>query len=189
MRLRLGNKHHLKKSADRKAQIICRFSRVVFIPRAQSHAQSLFLFPIVFGINYVISPCQVSVRESVRNWKRVLCLLSRKTTRRSKRRSGQPTSIWKEMERKHLPKRYFRSFPSVFLPDISLSSPIFLQLFVSNRDYLYCFPRVFSPNTQLAHVYVLSQILESSPIVSHTKAYDASNHQMFHPNCVRLLPW
>ena len=30
---------------------ICRFSRMVFIPRAQPHAQSLFLFPIVFGIN------------------------------------------------------------------------------------------------------------------------------------------
>ena len=29
---------------------ICRFSQVVFIPRAQPHAQSLFLFPIVFGI-------------------------------------------------------------------------------------------------------------------------------------------
>ena len=29
---------------------ICRFSRVVFIPRAQPHTQSLFLFPIVFGI-------------------------------------------------------------------------------------------------------------------------------------------
>ena len=56
------DKHHLRKSADRKAQIrkaffpltglicsfsICRFSEVVFIPRAQPHAQSLFLFPIV----------------------------------------------------------------------------------------------------------------------------------------------
>ena len=30
----------------------CRFSQVVFIPRAQPHAQSLFLFPIVFGINH-----------------------------------------------------------------------------------------------------------------------------------------
>ena len=29
---------------------ICRFSQVVSIPRAQPHAQSLFLFPIVFGI-------------------------------------------------------------------------------------------------------------------------------------------
>ena len=67
MRLRLGNKHHLKKSAVRKAKIssernerlpdlcfsICRFSQVVFIPRAQPHAQSLFLFPIVFGINLI----------------------------------------------------------------------------------------------------------------------------------------
>ena len=32
---------------------ICRFSEVVFIPRAQPHAQSLFQFPIVFGINLV----------------------------------------------------------------------------------------------------------------------------------------
>ena len=69
MRLRLGNKHHLRKPADRKAQIssvsgtnaflilcfsICRFSQVVFIPQAQPHAQSLFfLFPIVFGINLI----------------------------------------------------------------------------------------------------------------------------------------
>ena len=28
-------------------------SRVVFIPRAQPHAQSFFLFPIVFGINLI----------------------------------------------------------------------------------------------------------------------------------------
>ena len=57
VRLRLGNKHHLRKSADRKAQIssvsgtnaflilcfsICRFSQVVFIPQAQPHAQTLF---------------------------------------------------------------------------------------------------------------------------------------------------
>ena len=32
---------------------ICRFSQVVFIPRAQPHAQFLFLFPIVFGINLI----------------------------------------------------------------------------------------------------------------------------------------
>ena len=67
MRLCSGDKHHPKKSADRKAHIrkvlvslsrtdlcfsICRFSRVVFIPRAQPHAESLFLFPKVFGINF-----------------------------------------------------------------------------------------------------------------------------------------
>ena len=66
MRLRSEYKHHLRKSADRKAQIspvsgtndflicafwICRFSQVVFILREQPRAQSLFLFPIVFGIN------------------------------------------------------------------------------------------------------------------------------------------
>ena len=71
VRLRLGNKHHLRKSADRKAQTkkkegvrsahrtdlcfsICRFSQVVFIPQAQPHAQSLFLFPIVFGVNWLL---------------------------------------------------------------------------------------------------------------------------------------
>ena len=32
---------------------ICRFSQVVFIPQAQPHAQSFFLFPIVFGINLI----------------------------------------------------------------------------------------------------------------------------------------
>ena len=61
-----GDKHHLRKYADRKAQIrkvffpiiglICAFRSADFLrwclsPRAQPHAQSLFLFPIVFGIN------------------------------------------------------------------------------------------------------------------------------------------
>ena len=32
---------------------ICRFSQVVFIPQAQPHAQSLFLFPLVFGNNLI----------------------------------------------------------------------------------------------------------------------------------------
>ena len=60
VRLRLGNKHHLRKPADRKAQISSvsgtnafLISQVVFIPQAQPHAQSLFLFPIVFGINLI----------------------------------------------------------------------------------------------------------------------------------------
>ena len=68
MRLRLGNKHHLRKPADRKAQIssvsgtnaflICAFRSADFLrwclfPQAQPHAQSLFLFPIVFGINLI----------------------------------------------------------------------------------------------------------------------------------------
>ena len=68
-----GIKQHLRKSADRKAQIrkafvpltelICAFRsadflRCCFIPQAQPHAQSLSLFPIVFGINIipVVSP-------------------------------------------------------------------------------------------------------------------------------------
>ena len=67
MRLRSGDKHHLRKSADREAQIrkafvpltelICAFRSADFLrwclsPRAQPHAQSLFLhvFPIVLGI-------------------------------------------------------------------------------------------------------------------------------------------
>ena len=32
---------------------ICRFSQMVFIPRAQLHATISFLFPIVFGINLI----------------------------------------------------------------------------------------------------------------------------------------
>ena len=68
MRLRSENKHHLRKSADRSTNqegvrsahrtdlcfSICRFSEVVFIIRVQPHAQSLFLFPIVFGINLIL---------------------------------------------------------------------------------------------------------------------------------------
>ena len=67
MRLRLGNKHHLRicrskstnQFGERNERLpdlcfsICRFSQVVFIPQAQPHAQSLFLFPIVFGINLI----------------------------------------------------------------------------------------------------------------------------------------
>ena len=68
MRLRLGNKHHLRKSADRKAQIspvseknaflICAFRSADFLrwclfTQVQPHAQSLFLFPIVFRINLI----------------------------------------------------------------------------------------------------------------------------------------
>ena len=68
MRLCWGDKHHLRKSADRKAQfspvsgtnafLICAFRSADFLrwclsPPAQPHAQSLFLFPIVFGINLI----------------------------------------------------------------------------------------------------------------------------------------
>ena len=34
-------------------RLISRCSQVVFFPQAQPHAQSLFLFPIVFGINLI----------------------------------------------------------------------------------------------------------------------------------------
>ena len=72
-----GDKHNLRKSANRNAQIsvihsahytdlcfaICRFSQVV-CHLEQLHAQSPFLFPMVFSINlipffdnYLLSPC------------------------------------------------------------------------------------------------------------------------------------
>ena len=70
MRLRSEDKHDLRKSADRKSTnqegiryahrtdlcfSICSFSQVVFILRAQPHAQSLFLYPIhvVCGVNLI----------------------------------------------------------------------------------------------------------------------------------------
>ena len=50
-------KHKSVRWAERTPPDLCfsiwRFSQVVFIPRAQPHAQSLFLFPIVFGINLI----------------------------------------------------------------------------------------------------------------------------------------
>ena len=70
VRLHSGDKHQLRKWVCRSKSTnqegvrsahrtdlcfsICRFSQVVFIPRVQPHAQSLFflkLFPIVFGNN------------------------------------------------------------------------------------------------------------------------------------------
>ena len=67
VRLRLGDKHHPTRkicrlqstnqegfrSAHDLCFAICRFSQVVFIPRVQPRAQSLFLFPIVFGIHFL----------------------------------------------------------------------------------------------------------------------------------------
>ena len=44
---------------------ICRFSQVVIVPRAQPHAQSLFLFPIVFGINFF---CILNIWLNVSKW-------------------------------------------------------------------------------------------------------------------------
>ena len=67
-RLRSGNKHHLRKSADRKAQIspvsgtnaflICAFRSADFLRWCLSPERNLthnlfFLFPIVFGINLI----------------------------------------------------------------------------------------------------------------------------------------
>ena len=68
MRLRLGNKHHQRKSADRKAQIrkafvpltelICAFRSADFLrwclfPKRNLTHNLFFLFPIVFGINLI----------------------------------------------------------------------------------------------------------------------------------------
>ena len=76
-----GDKPYLRKSTDRKAQIrkafvqfsglicacfaICRFSQVRFItPSHLTHAQSLFLFPIVFGINNIMGSTNCQTRKS-----------------------------------------------------------------------------------------------------------------------------
>ena len=68
VRLRSGDKHHLRKSADRKAQIspvsgtnaflICAFRSADFLRWCLSPERNLthnlfFLFPIVFGINLI----------------------------------------------------------------------------------------------------------------------------------------
>ena len=70
MRLRSGDKHHLRKSADQNAHIspvsgsnaflICAFFRsadflrwCLSLKRNLTHMQSLLLFPIVFGINLI----------------------------------------------------------------------------------------------------------------------------------------
>ena len=66
MRLRLGNKRHLRKPADRKAQIssvsgtnaflICAFRSADFLRWCLflKRNLTLFLFPIVFGINLIL---------------------------------------------------------------------------------------------------------------------------------------
>ena len=66
----LGNKHHLRKSADRKAQIkkafvpvtelICAFRSAGFLrwclfPKRNLTHNLFFLFPIVFGINWIVA--------------------------------------------------------------------------------------------------------------------------------------
>ena len=88
MRLRSEDKHYLRKSADRKAQIspvsgtnaflICGFRSADFLrrcsypPRATSRTIS-FLFPIVFGIN-IFSVCVELVSEF--SWQGALLLES-----------------------------------------------------------------------------------------------------------------
>ena len=80
---------------------ICRFSQVVFIPQAQPHAQSLFLFPIVFGINFF------SVRLSTypKHAKLVYCIIFSRRRRltvldhyeaHDGGRSGNNLMVWME---------------------------------------------------------------------------------------------
>ena len=47
---------------------ICRCSQVVFIPRAQPYTQSLFLFPIVFGINLIHFSMRRTVQPEIRSF-------------------------------------------------------------------------------------------------------------------------
>ena len=73
VRLRPGDKHHLRKSADRKAQIrkafvpltglICAFRSADFLRWCLSPERNLthnlfFLFPVVFGISFFWSECE-----------------------------------------------------------------------------------------------------------------------------------
>ena len=55
---------------------ICRFSQVVSIPRVQPHAQSLFLFPIVFGINLRASCNAHKIQNSTHCRRRTLLVTS-----------------------------------------------------------------------------------------------------------------
>ena len=59
---------------------ICRFSQVVFIPPAQPHAQSLFLFPIVFGINMYMAVLLPTILVSFRSKYEVVRLRMRPPT-------------------------------------------------------------------------------------------------------------
>ena len=72
MRLRSGDKHHLRKSADQKAQISSVSGRHAFLfyafrsadilrwclsPKRNLTHNPFFLFPIVFGINAIVHQC------------------------------------------------------------------------------------------------------------------------------------
>ena len=58
---------------------ICRISQVVFIPQAQPHAQSLFLFPIVFGVNLIhfFDIFDYKEERCSRKFDRLLCCFDR----------------------------------------------------------------------------------------------------------------
>ena len=97
VRLRSGDKHHLRKFADRKAQIssvsgtnaflICAFRSANFLRWCLSPERNLthtlFLFPIVFGINLIHFFCQWEEGRCSRKFYRLFCcfnLLSRHLT-------------------------------------------------------------------------------------------------------------
>ena len=110
-----GDKPYLKKSTDRKAQIrtafvqlsglICAFRSAdfrrwcLFIPRAQPHAQSLFLFPIVFGIN-LIHFFDISTRKNGAAGNSIVCFAasiacqSRHLTVRRMRTVSKSATFW-----------------------------------------------------------------------------------------------
>ena len=90
MRLRLGNKHQLRKPADRKAQIssasgtnaflICAFRSADFLrwclfPKRNLTHNLFFLFPIVFDINLIHFFCFFDEKEErcSRKFDRLLC--------------------------------------------------------------------------------------------------------------------
>ena len=82
------DKHHLKKSADRKAKtrrafvpltgLICAIRSADFLrwclssERNFTHAQSLFLFPIVFGVNLIHFFMRRTVQPKIRLFVSVL---------------------------------------------------------------------------------------------------------------------
>ena len=83
VRLRSGDRHHLRKSADRKAQIrkafvvvtglICAFRSADFLRWCLSPERNLthnlfFLFPIVFGINYSLGTNSTGKPSSSWEW-------------------------------------------------------------------------------------------------------------------------
>ena len=115
MRLRLGNKHHLRKSADRKAQIssvsgtnaflICAFRSAdllrwcLFPTRNLTHI--FFLFPIVFGSNLIhffdfFGEKEKTVEPDIRSF--ALLLLSPVSSMTNEHEDGESTKSKLQMQ-------------------------------------------------------------------------------------------